>query len=80
MELTGIEASFVTSWEEWNEVGCGGYYFYNVTLKPDVFPFPIEGDVVYDLSVDTEFSIVEVFAPQKQDAPVFTSKFKVVLI
>lgn len=80
VQATGIEASFITSWEEWDRMGAGYLYFYNVELKSDVFPFPINVDVVYDISIDTESSFVEVYTPSEQDEPVFMSKFKAVLI
>ena len=80
MENYGIEMNFVTSWSEWDKLGCDAYYFYNVCLKPDVFPFPIKEGVVYDMAVDCERSVIEVYAVEEQDAPIFTSKFKAVFI
>lgn len=34
---TGIEFSFLNSWEGWDEHGVADLYFYDVTLKPEVF-------------------------------------------
>ena len=80
MEKQGIEMNFVSSWEGWDEMGCSVLYFYKVQLKPDVLPFPIKEDVEYDLLVDCEKSIVEAYAVDETEYPVFTSKFKAVLI
>lgn len=80
VQATGIEASFISSWEEWDDLGGDALYFYNVKLKPDVFPLTVKDGVDYDLAVDTQNSMIAVYTPSEQDEPVFTSKFKAVLI
>jgi len=80
MEKQGIEMQFVNEWDGWDEHDCGVLYFTNVQLKHDVFPFPVQDGVWYDLLVDTQKCVVEVYAPDEQDEPVFTSKFKATLI
>lgn len=80
MEKQGIEMQFVNEWDGWDEQDCGVLYFYNVQLKPDVFPWLERDSVNWDLLVDTQKCIVAVYAPYEQDEPVFTSKFKATLI
>lgn len=79
-KATGIEASFITSWEEWDALGAGDVLlFHNVKLKQEVFPFPIEDDVNYDFILDLQNSMIAVYVQPENDEPVFMSKFKAVL-
>lgn len=80
MSDKALELQFVSDWENWDELETGVFYFYNVKLKPDVFPFPIQEGVVYDLLVDVNNCLIEVYAVEEQDTPIFTSKFKAVLV
>lgn len=80
MSDKALELQFVSDWENWDELETGVFYFYNVNLKPDVFTFPIQEDVVYDLLVDVNNCLIEVYAVEEQDMPIFTSKFKAVLV
>lgn len=80
MSDNAIEYQFLDEWKSWDELNVGVICFYNVKLKKDVFPFPIKEDVIYNLLVDVNSCYVEVFEQDALNNPIFTSKFKAVLI
>lgn len=53
--LTGIESTFCTSWEGWDEIDCGVLGFYDPVLKPEIQAMLVDvlGPVDF-LVVDTQ--------------------------
>lgn len=83
-EDSGVEFSFVESWENWDEHGVSDLYFYNVKLRADVFGEDFikqyEGKTV-DLGLWMSTSVVEVYVHGENDGePVLTKRIKLGLV
>lgn len=80
-EHSGIEFSFLNSWENWDEHGVTDLYFYDVTLKPEVFGEDFikqyEGKRI-DVGMWLSTSQLEVYV-EGIDEPVLLKKLKVIL-
>ncbi len=79
---TGIEYSFVHSWEGWDEHGPNDLYFYDVKLRQDVFPKELidqVGDREVDLCLTLSKSQLEVwFGGENAEEPIYTKKIKLI--
>lgn len=81
----GIEASFVESWEGWDEMDTSDMYFYDVKLKPGIFPQEVyqkEAEVKaaggkIDLGLWCQTSVLELYDGGEE--PIFKSMFKLIL-
>ncbi len=61
----GLESAFINSWGGWDEMEVGAMMFYNADLK-DMFDLPT--DKLYDVCVDTNKMIVEVYGPNEDNS------------
>ncbi len=82
----GMEASFVESWEGWDEMDTSDLYFYDVKLLPGIFPAHVyerEAEVKasggkIDLGIWGQTSVIELYDGNEE--PIFKSQFKLVLV
>lgn len=74
---SGIEANFIESWGYWDEVDTMHLVFQDSIVK-DMFDIPT--DVSYDVSMDFNSNIIEIYS--REDAPkvMFSGKFAVSLV
>lgn len=82
-ESTGIEFFLISAWEGWEEHGVSDLYFYNVTLRPEVFGEEFikqyEGKRI-DIGMWLQTSTVDVYVDgENDDEPVLSKKLKLVL-
>lgn len=56
----GLESAFINSWGGWDEMEVGAMMFYQADLKEG---FDLPTDKLYDVYVDINKMIVEVYGP-----------------
>jgi len=86
VESSGIESSFVSTWEGWDEHGTSDLYFYDVNVLPGIFPEYVydiiekakaEGKVI-DLGLWGQTSQIELSIQGEE--PFFSSRIRLTLV